>query len=320
VNQTTTVDFALEAFAMPEGLSCIVFDYNDVELTWDVPETNGDVPEISRTKSVTRSTMNIGKTEESVADNTRDITGYKVYRDGVEIAEITDPAILTYTDLALATGDYDYYITAIYDIGESLPSNVEPVIIILPTPQNPQAETQGADIFVSWDVPANRALSHYKVYRNLVVVADDIAETSYLDPDVPNGTYTYNIRAVYSGDHQSALSVDAVIEHVQVNSNEVLIPANTELTGNYPNPFNPETTISYSIKEDSRVSLFIYNIKGQKVRSLINGPIQTGYHTVTWNGKNDNGENVSSGIYFSIFDAVNNEKDYTSVKKIILLK
>jgi hypothetical protein len=176
------------------------------------------------------------------------------------------------------------------------------------------------DILVTWDEPATRDFSHYKVYRNLSMIADDVIETSYLDPAVPNGTYCYNVRAVYSGGYQSALSTDAVIEHVQTNSNEVLIPANTELIGIYPNPFNPETTISYSLNEDSRVSLFIYNIKGQKVRSLVNGQIQAGYHTVTWNGKNENGENVSSGIYFSIFDATNKEKDYTSVKKIILLK
>jgi hypothetical protein len=174
VNQTTTVDFALEAFAVPQGLNCEVVDYNDVELTWDVPETTGDIPEISRTKSATRSTTN--RFKKLALDNTRDLTGYKVYRDDVEIAEITDPAILTYTDLALAVGYYEYYITAIYDIGESLPSNIEPVTIILPAPQNPQAVTQGADIFVSWDVPANRALSHYKVYRNLIMIADEVVE------------------------------------------------------------------------------------------------------------------------------------------------
>jgi hypothetical protein len=145
-------------------------------------------------------------------------------------------------------------------------------------------------------------------------------ETSYLDPDVPNGTYTYNIRAIYSGGYQSVLSIDAVIEHVQTNAGGVIIPVKTELSGNYPNPFNPETTISYSLKEDTKVSISIYNIKGQKIRSLINGQIQAGYHTVTWNGKNESGENVSSGIYFSIFDVVSKEKDYTSVKKMILLK
>ena len=288
--------FTIEAYAPmfpPENLTAEIQNFNDIVLTWDQP---------------------------GGADNTRDLTGYKVYKEGLEIAEINDPAILTYTDAVLPAGVYEYYITALFHVGESDPSNIETVTLILPVPQNPEAVTQGLDILVTWDEPATRDFSHYKVYRNLSMIADDITVASYLDPAVPNGTYSYNVRAVYSGGYQSALSTDAVIEHIQTNSNEILIPANTELIGIYPNPFNPETTISYSLKADSKVSLFIYNIKGQKVRSLVNGHIQAGFHTVTWNGKDENDKNVSSGIYFSIFDAVNKEKDYTSVKKVILLK
>jgi hypothetical protein len=257
--------FSIEAYAPmfpPENLTAEIQNFNDIVLTWDQP----------------------GGTY-----NTRDLTGYKVYKDGLEIVEITDPAILTFTDAVLPSGIYEYYITALFHVGESDPSNIEIVTLILPVPQNPEAVTQYADILVTWDEPSNRDFSHYKVYRNLSMIADDIIETSYLDPAVPNGTYSYNIRAVYSGGYQSALSTDAVIEHVQTNSDEVLIPANTELIGIYP-------------------------------RILIDGTVQAGYHTVTWNGKGENDKNVSSGIYFSIFDAISKEKDYTSVKKVILLK
>ncbi len=320
VNQTTIVNFALEAFAMPQGLNCIVFDYNDVELTWDVPETNEDVPEISRTKSATRSTANTNRVKKSALDNTRDLTGYKVYRDDVEISEITDPAILTYTDLALAVGYYNYYITAIYDVGESLPSNIEPITITLPAPQNPQAVTQGADIFVSWDVPANRALSHYKVYRNLIMIADDVEDTFYLDIDVANGTYTYNIRAVYSGGYQSVLSVDVVIEHVQTNADGVIIPVKTELSGNYPNPFNPTTTIKFGLKEDCDVNIKIYNIKGSVVKTLVDGQINAAYHEIIWDGKDNAGRQVGSGLYFYKMVSEGNSGRYTSTKKMILLK
>jgi hypothetical protein len=320
VNQTTTVDFALEAFAMPQELSCIVFDYNDVELTWDVPETTRDIPEISRTKSATRSTANTNRSKNSALDNTRDLTGYKVYRNGVEIAEITDPAILTYTDLALAVGYYNYYITAIYDVGESLPSNIEPITITLPAPQNPQAVTQGADIFVSWDVPANRALLHYKVYRNLIMIADDVEETSYLDIDVSNGTYTYNIRAVYSGGYQSVLSSDAIIEHVQTNADGVIIPVKTELSGNYPNPFNPTTTIKFGLKEDCDVNIKIYNIKGSVVKTLVDGQMNAAYHEIIWDGKDNAGRQVGSGLYFYKMVSEGNSGRYTSTKKMVLLK
>ena len=90
---------------------------------------------------------------------------------------------------------------------------------------------------------------------------------------------------------------------------------------NYPNPFNPETTFRFSIAHtNSYVELSIYNIKGQKVRTLINREMNVGYHNVIWNGKDDNNKNVSSGIYFSVFDVDDNGSDYTSVKKVILLK
>ncbi len=67
----------------------------------------------------------------------------------------------------------------------------------------------------------------------------------------------------------------------------------------YPNPFNPETTISYSVPKDAKVLLSIYNTKGQLVRTLVNGTVLSGTHRVVWNGADDNGNKVSSGIYFS---------------------
>ena len=316
INQTTTVNFALEALAAPEELSCNVFDYNDVELTWDVPETAGDIIEISQSKSDSRSKANTNRSNISVLDNSRDLFGYKVYRDGVEIAEITDPAVVTYIDPALAAGDYEYSVTAVYDIGESLPSAAEPVTITLPAPQNPQALSQGADILISWDVPVNRALSHYKVYRNLVMIANNVMETSYLNLDVPNGTYSYNIRAIYSGDNQSSLSADAVIEHVQTNAGGVMIPLVTELEGNYPNPFNPTTTIRFALSEGNYVNLEIYNIKGEMVRTLVNGELEAQFHTVVWDGQDKNSKPVSSGVYFYKMKA----GKYQSIKKMILMK
>lgn len=96
-------------------------------------------------------------------------------------------------------------------------------------------------------------------------------------------------------------------------------PSNS-LMQNYPNPFNPTTTIDFSLIADSFVSLTIYNVRGQKVKTLVNDKLQTGYHSVVWNGTNNSGKSVSSGIYFSNFDSESGNGDYTSVKKMILLK
>ncbi|NIR50860.1 T9SS type A sorting domain-containing protein [candidate division KSB1 bacterium] len=66
---------------------------------------------------------------------------------------------------------------------------------------------------------------------------------------------------------------------------------------NYPNPFNPTTEIKFGLPQPGEVTLSIFNIVGQKVRSLLNGPKTAGYHSVIWDGRNDFGNQVVSGVY-----------------------
>ncbi len=86
---------------------------------------------------------------------------------------------------------------------------------------------------------------------------------------------------------------------------------------NYPNPFNPSTTISFSIPEESKVELTIFNIKGQKVKILVKDEFEKGDHFVIWNGIDENNKSVSSGIYLYKLN-VNGKTE--AVKKCILLK
>jgi hypothetical protein len=93
---------------------------------------------------------------------------------------------------------------------------------------------------------------------------------------------------------------------------------------NFPNPFNPETTISFSVTQNavsgsdgsSFVTIDIYNIKGQKVKQLVSGQLSAGDHSVVWNGNDDFGEQVSSGIYF--YRIRNNNREI--IKKMVLMK
>jgi len=102
-----------------------------------------------------------------------------------------------------------------------------------------------------------------------------------------------------------------------IDENMVTISTNI-LNENYPNPFNPSTTISYNLAEDSDVELTIYNLKGQRVKQLISiDQLLAGQHSVEWNGTDDTGKNVSSGIYLYKLKAGDK---YTSTKKMILLK
>jgi len=94
------------------------------------------------------------------------------------------------------------------------------------------------------------------------------------------------------------------------------IPDRFELKENYPNPFNASTEISYSLPVESEVKLAIYNIRGQKVKTLVDGKQTAGVHKVTWDGKNDKGESVASGVYFYTIKA----GSYIQTNKMTLLK
>jgi len=90
---------------------------------------------------------------------------------------------------------------------------------------------------------------------------------------------------------------------------------------NFPNPFNPSTTIQFSLKFESEVRLDIFNQKGQKVTTLMNSTRDMGLHQVVWNGMNPAGKPVVSGIYLAkIYVDSSDGGRYTSVKKMILLK
>ncbi|HRQ68460.1 MAG TPA: FlgD immunoglobulin-like domain containing protein, partial [Candidatus Syntrophosphaera sp.] len=71
------------------------------------------------------------------------------------------------------------------------------------------------------------------------------------------------------------------------------------LSQNYPNPFNPETTISFSLPSSGAANLAVYNLKGQKVKSLVSQILTAGDHSVVWDGRDEQGLPVASGIYFN---------------------
>jgi hypothetical protein len=97
---------------------------------------------------------------------------------------------------------------------------------------------------------------------------------------------------------------------------EAEIPESFSLIQNYPNPFNPETDISYALPSDCKVNLTIYNLLGQKVKTLVNEPQTAGYKTVHWGGKDEQGNLVASGIYFYKLNA----GEYTDTKKMVMTK
>jgi hypothetical protein len=100
------------------------------------------------------------------------------------------------------------------------------------------------------------------------------------------------------------------------NPEHEFLPKSIELAQNYPNPFNPSTTIRFGLPDEGKVKLVVYNVLGQKVKELLNESRGAGYHTVIWNGKNETGQQVSSGLYIY---RVESAKGAVS-KKMLLIK
>ncbi len=109
----------------------------------------------------------------------------------------------------------------------------------------------------------------------------------------------------------------SLIQHYNPEPSSEIIPSIIQLYNNYPNPFNPCTTISFSIPNDSEVNLSVYNIKGQKVKTLIHDELEKGRHEIVWYSKDNNDKSVASGVYFYKLN-VNGKSE--SVRKCLLLK
>ncbi len=100
----------------------------------------------------------------------------------------------------------------------------------------------------------------------------------------------------------------------QIANNQ--IPAKFSLEQNFPNPFNPLTTISYSLPKVSDVTITVFNILGQKVRTLTRSVMNSGTHEIMWDGRDDRGIDAAGGIYIYKITA----GDYTNSKKMLLIK
>lgn len=136
---------------------------------------------------------------------------------------------------------------------------------------------------------------------------------------MPSGNYSF-VQLHSDSDVEilsiEAASSDGVLAAVENRAKEVVIPTSFELSQNYPNPFNPETNISFSLPNQTDLTLEIFNILGKKVRVLIDDTFAAGHHVVTWDGRNDTGVEVASGVYFYRMQTETNFQ----TKKMLFLK
>ncbi len=160
----------------------------------------------------------------------------------------------------------------------------------------------------------------YNVYRQINAGALQLIATtqqnSYDEVLLPYNNYKYFVTAKYdTGESDSTNNINFFYVPVSEQDSDLEKPVN-KLNANYPNPFNPETTIGFSLAKDTKVELTIYNIKGQLVKSLVNNYLTKGTHRVVWNGKDQQGKSVSSGVYFYKIKT----REFNSVRKALLIK
>ena len=298
------VDLFVEALVLnpPQNLEgSLVWEpyYYTVDISWDAP-ANGR-------RRATRS---------------RELLGYNVYRqnlpdgDFVMInTEIVAP--LYYSDEDVEFGEeYAYYVTAVYTEGESEPSNsIEITIPDAQQVEQPTAspepgeyedsvtvellcETEDAEIrfTLNGEDPDEESM----LYEEPLELTEDAIikarayKTLYLPSEILTAEYTI------------VVSVEDITEIAPV----------TDLYAAYPNPFNPTTTISFSLAEEGMVTLELFNARGQKIRTLVREWREAGKHSVIWNGKDEQGNQAGSGIYFYRMTADN----YETVKKMMLIQ
>ena len=101
----------------------------------------------------------------------------------------------------------------------------------------------------------------------------------------------------YNGQFHAGMTGTITIEAVIATSDQTPRPTGFRLYGNYPNPFNPSSTIRYDLPEAARVTLAIYDVMGREVARLVDGSMDPGAHTVEWNGQDRAGRLLPSGVY-----------------------
>ncbi len=180
-------------------------------------------------------------------------------------------------------------------------------------------EAQSGVVKLNWTEPDNEEPAAYSVYRRLQSepsFGDPIATVTareYQDTDIERNTaYVYAVTAKDYANNVSAFSneVPVVTTSVADRPNEVL-PTEYALGNNYPNPFNPQTTIDFALPERGRVVLTILNALGQEIERLVDADMQAGFHKVVWEAKSH-----TSGVYFYRLTA----NGFTQMKKMVLMK
>ena len=255
---------------------------------------------------------------------------YILYRNDIEYEEeIYDTIFLDKGISSFQT--YQYQLTAYYTDGESertesieiIVGDINPPGPIFGEPRNlegvfDEERDPTPSVVLNWEEPiyANTTLTGYRIFRD----GSPLFDTTYLEfTDTSYNAFTthnYYVVAIYTDGQSGHSNTVSVTTGASSDFDPTIVPNTTRLGNNYPNPFNPSTTIYFDLHQSSRVILEVFNLRGQTIKTLVNTTLSAGRHITEWNGLDENGESVGSGIYLYRLQT----EDFVEVKRMVLMK
>jgi hypothetical protein len=181
------------------------------------------------------------------------------------------------------------------------------------------AYNTGSGNQLTWDDCPDDDFKYFRVYRSETPdftpspsdYVHGSTDSEWLDTVAEGWKYNYKISAVDMADNESDPTGGTA-----TGSDGPGVPDRAALYQNVPNPFNPTTSIAFDLAEPAYVSLVIFDAKGRRVRLLAYGPFTANHHSVGWDGRDDRGNPVSSGLYFYRIETAG----FESTRKMLLLK
>ncbi len=183
----------------------------------------------------------------------------------------------------------------------------------------------GTNLELSWAEPEDNDFQYFALYRSTTENFDPkgtkplttVTGTKYADTDVQVGTkYYYWLSAFDVAGNESKFSRASFTVGIAERGGSGSVPTEYALEQNYPNPFNPETTIKYQLSGSSFVRLRIFSALGQEVRTLVEGVQPAQYYSIMWDGRDNAGNQLPTGLYFYRLET----EKFTAVKKMVMMR